>query len=440
MTITAGIANAEERICGICGEPIVAGKYIRLSDGSTYHKTCLEQADRCAICSRPIGKDQETVALSGDRICHQACYEQADLCGICGQPIVSGKYIRLDSGQTYHKACYEQGLQCPVCSRPIGKGQKTVALAEGRVCHADCYAQADICDICGQPICSGQQHVVSGESGKTYHLACFDKVPKCGLTGAPITPGTDFVKIGYQTYLKTAYDKARKCLVTRLPVSNNGKYLVNARTKTYVLEKYRDKTRQCYSCGDHLVDGFALNNDLFLCRYCYENGIRDSRVAQPYIGRVMDFFREKEVAVPANVDIRILPPGQLIAEDQPDLKGRCRTHCSSKDKEPATLSFTVEILWGLNPDVFASVAAHELSHAVIGEALFDRMNCHKPKVPYEEGRCEYTAYTFARSRRLPEFIIAGFAENQVDNYREEFLYVKAHPPENIKTLLTALRF
>ncbi|MFW6099744.1 MAG: hypothetical protein ACOC90_00020 [Bacteroidota bacterium] len=262
----------------------------------------------------------------------------------------------------------------------------------------------------------------------------------CGITGRPITPGTDYVRIGNETFLKSAYDKSKKCLVSGLPLINHGRYLINSRTGTYVLEKFAEETRQCYSCGDHLIDGFQTQGNLFLCRYCYENGIRDSRAARPYIDEVREFFEERGLTLPENIEVRILPPGQLICEGQPSLRGGCRHNCVSGNKEPGSLSYTVEFLWGLNPDVFVRVAAHELAHAVITEALINRETCRKPTVPYEEGRCEYTAYVFARTRNLPDYIVDKFENNQVVNYRQEFLYVRSHPPGSLKALLTSPDF
>lgn len=294
------------------------------------------------------------------------------------------------------------------------------------------------CGLCEEPIDSGKYIRLS--KGKTYHKECYDRVPKCGLTGQPITPGTGYVRIGDETYLKSAYDKSKKCLVSGLPISNNGKYLKNSRTGTYVLKKFIDKTRQCYSCGDHLNEGYQAENDLFLCSYCYEKGVRDDGDARPHINTVIDFFRKRGLTVPENIEIRIIPPGRLIDEDQPELKGRCRPHCVSRNEDPGSLSYTIEFLWGLNPDVFVRVAAHELAHTVIGSALISRKTCEKPDIPYEEGRCEYAAYKFSKSKGLPEYIIDKFGENQMDNYREEFLYVRSNPPDNLRELLTSVDF
>lgn len=363
------------------------------------------------------------------------------LCDICGKEISSGKYIsNFSNDSTYHEACFNNCQRCPICASPIEKNQEITRLSDNKVCHLACFKNADLCGICGDPICKGERYRTSEKHDETWHFSCFNKVDKCGITGRPITPGTEIVNIGGETFIKAEYDKCAKCLVSGLPISNHGNCLVNSRTKTYVLEKFQHQTRQCYSCGDYLIDGFETENDLFLCRYCHENGIRDNQTAQPHIKSVLSFFREEGLAVPDNLEIRILPPGRLIDENQPGLKGRCRTHCGSKNGEPSSLSYTIEILWGLNPDVFTSVAAHELSHAIIAEALFNRSACEKPAVPYEEGRCEYTAYTFAGRRNLPEYIIERFSRNQVDNYRKEFLHVKKHPPANIKALLTSLKF
>jgi len=109
------------------------------------------------------------------------------------------------------------------------------------------------------------------------------------------------------------------------------------------------------------------------------------------------------------------------------------------NRHTGELKHAIQFLWGLNPDVFKKMAAHELSHAVIAESLVTEIG-KRITVPYEEGRCEFTSYTFVRSRGLPDYIIEGFAENQVDNYREEFLYVRSHPPESIKALLTSIAF
>lgn len=296
------------------------------------------------------------------------------------------------------------------------------------------------CGICGEPISPGESYRIFEPSGETCHISCFNSVPKCGLTGRPIPPGTEYVRIGNETFLKSAYDKSKKCLVSGLPVINHGKYLINSRTKTYVLERFAEETRRCYSCGDHLIDGFQTKGNFFLCRYCYENGIRDSRDARPYISEVKDFFQERGLTLPENIEVRILPPGRLICKDQPGMKGRCRHNCVSRNNEPASLSYTIEFLWGLNPDVFVRVAAHELAHAVITQALINRETCRKPKVPYEEGRCEYTAYVFAGTSNLPDYIVDGFEDNQLVNYRKEFLYVRSDPSGNLKALLTSTDF
>ncbi|OQX60689.1 MAG: hypothetical protein B5M56_10625 [Desulfococcus sp. 4484_241] len=360
-------------------------------------------------------------------------------CDICGQQI-SGRYIQTSDGHTYHQTCYDKAEKCPICLMPIISGQKTATLSDGRVCHLSCLDNADFCSLCGEPICRGQVYLKSEKYGETWHESCFNAAPKCGITGRPIAPGVATVKIGKEIFIKAAYDKSRKCLVSGLPVVNHGRYIVNARTGTFVLEKFKDKVHKCYSCGDSLPDGYDVGHGLFLCRYCYENGIKDSLAAQPYLNVIKTFFKEQGVTFPENVKIVILPPGQLIDDNLPALKGHCRNLLRTNTiTGGGTLTHTIELLWGLNPDVFLRVATHEFSHAVIAEARFAASG-KIYDVPYEEGRCEYTAYTFARSRGLPAYIIDGFSKNQVENYRKEFLHVLAHPPENIKTLLTAIDF
>ncbi|MDY6824229.1 MAG: hypothetical protein SWH68_10620 [Thermodesulfobacteriota bacterium] len=362
------------------------------------------------------------------------------LCDICGKPITTGHYVQLPDGKTYHKYCFDHCTRCALCSRPVKSHEKVVSLSGGRVCHPSCFKKADICGICGEPICQGDAYRRSEASGAHYHDACFDRVPRCGLTGRPIVPGTAYVRIGDETFIQAEYDQCRKCLVSGLPVANHGTCIVNPRSETYVLRAYAEETRQCYSCGDHRMKGIRLDGDLFLCSYCYENGIKDQGAARPHIKAVRDFFQNQGVTVPANVAIRILPPGQLIDDRQPELKGCCRTHCAGENGKAAGLSFTVELLWGLNPEVFARVAAHELSHAIIGEAMISRTTCRMPAFPYEEGRCEFAAYTFARTKPLPDYIIDGFSENELENYRSEFLHVQAHPPASIQSLLTETNF
>lgn len=82
--------------------------------------------------------------------------------------------------------------------------------------------------------------------------------------------------------------------------------------------------------------------------------------------------REQGVMFPENVKIVILPPGQLIDNNRPELKRCCRNHLRTNTitGEGGTLTHTIELLWGLNPDVFLQVATHEFSHAVIAEARF----------------------------------------------------------------------
>lgn len=361
-------------------------------------------------------------------------------CDICGNLISAGQYVQFPDGKTYHQNCFHRAQLCPVCSYPVKKGEAIRTLSSGRVCHQSCLQQTDICDICGEPICPGASYRMIQESGKKYHAACFDQVPKCGLTGLPITPGSGYVRIGNETFQKTEYDKSKKCLVSGLPIVNHGDFLMNPRSKTYVLAAYEKKTRMCYSCGDQLIDGFQVGANLFLCSYCYGNGIKNDQAAQPYVSAVKAFFRDQGAAVPSNVVINLLPPGQMIEKNQPGLKGCCHINCAGENGADASLSYTVELLWGLNPQVFTSVVVHELSHAVIGRALIDRKTCKKPVIHYEEGRCEYTAYVFARSRQLPAYIIEGFSKNQVDNYRKEFLYVQAHPPKSLSVLLTKMDF
>lgn len=323
---------------------------------------------------------------------------------------------------------------------PIIKGQETAALSGERVCHLSCFNRARFCDLCGEPICRGQQYRISEESGETWHVSCFEAAPKCGITGRPIAPGVEVVQIGGETFIKSEYDKSRKCLVSGLPIVNHGQCLVNGRTGTFVLERFKDKARQCYCCGDWLPDFYDVGGGRFLCQHCYETGIKDSKAAKPYFQQVKRFFKDRNVTVPENIEIVILPPGQLVDDDTPAMRGHCLTHARTNTRTGVgTLTHKIEILWGFNPDVFSAVLAHELSHAVIAEARFAETGTIA-NVPYEEGRCEFTSYTFSQSKGLPAYIIDGFSNNQVENYRTEFLHVLAHPPADIKTLLTTIDF
>ena len=116
------------------------------------------------------------------------------------------------------------------------------------------------------------------------------------------------------------------------------------------------------------------------------------------------------------------------------MKGACNTEVMLVG-EQAFYTHIVEILYGLNYDRFATTLVHELSHSIIAEEI-KYLNRREQVVPYEEGRCEYMAYRFAKERNLPGYIVNGFALNRVTEYREGFLYFFRRNPANLKSILT----
>jgi hypothetical protein len=356
------------------------------------------------------------------------------VCGYCGQAI-RGKYIRYEKGPVYHQDCHAAAKRCRICGLPIGRNQKIRLDAEKHAFHAACYQAASLCEACGQPIVAGQSYrQAQGEDSK-WHAACFETATFCGITGNYIHPGTPIIQIGSETFLKSAYDQADKCLVSTLPLANHGRHIVNRRSSTYVLEAYKKYTRQCYSCGDWLNDGFTIEAQFFLCTYCYRNSIRDRRQAEPHVQAAIGFFKARGITVPDNLEIVVLPPGRLVAgQFSTDMKGACNTSGAAFVGK-TFYKHVIEILYGLNAERFVTTLVHEMAHAVIAEEI-KYVNGKEQKIPYEEGRCEFAAYLFARENNLPDYIIAGFAANRVAAYREGFMHYKNSRPVNLTALLT----
>ncbi len=267
------------------------------------------------------------------------------------------------------------------------------------------------------------------------HDRCFENAHFCGITGAYIRPGVATVRIGSEFFLRSEYDKSPKCIVSALPLVNHGRHIVNRRSNSFVLEKYKQQTRQCYSCGDWLADGYVLKEQFFLCKYCFQNSVKDGKAANRHYQKAVGFFREKGIRVPGNIEIVILSPGQLVQEQKStDMKGACHTKVTIVGPK-AFYNHKIEILYGLNFDIFATTLVHELSHAIIAEAI-KYQNGREHGVRYEEGRCEYLAFIFAKENRLPDYIIDGFASNRIAEYRNGFLYFSRRNAVDLKSILT----
>ncbi|MCP3952758.1 MAG: hypothetical protein GY697_11170 [Desulfobacterales bacterium] len=356
----------------------------------------------------------------------------ASTCGYCGQEI-SGEYIRYKDGPVYHRACHDIAKQCKICGFPIGKSQKATSDIAGNTSHSACYQNASFCAACKEPITADQSYRKSNNGNTILHASCFENARFCGITGAYIRPGVETVQIGPEIFIRSEYDKSRKCLVSALPLANHGRHIVNRRSKTFVLEKYQRQTRKCYSCGDWLTGGYALE-DQFLCKYCYQHSVTDKAAANEYFKKAIGFFKANGIRIPGSIDIVILPPGQrVVGQTSTDMKGACNTTVRFMGDQ-AFFKHEVEILYGLNVDRFATTLVHELSHAIIAEAI-KYTHGKQHAIPYEEGRCEYLAFRFALENNLPDYIVAGFASNRVDEYREGFLYFHRQNPVDLKSIL-----
>jgi hypothetical protein len=358
----------------------------------------------------------------------------ASACGFCGKAIY-GEYITYKNGPTYHRDCHDIAKRCKICGLPIGRSQKAKADTAGNTFHSACYQNASFCVACKEPITAGQSYRKSKDENTTFHARCFENAHFCGISGAYIRPGVETVRIGPEIFIKSEYDKSKKCIVSALPLANHGRHIVNRRSNSFVLEKHKQETRQCYSCGDWLPDGYVLENQSFLCNYCYRNSVKDNTAANLYFKKAIGFFKEKGIRIPRNIEIAILSPGQMVkGQESTDMKGACNTSVTVVwDK--AFYKHKVEILYGLNFDRFATTLVHELSHAIIAEEI-KYQNSTPQAVPYEEGRCEYAAFRFAKEGNLPDYIIDGFASNRVAEYREGFLYFSKRNPASLKSILT----
>ncbi len=355
-------------------------------------------------------------------------------CGVCGQAIY-GEYIRYKDGHVYHRNCHDIADRCKICGLPIGRSQKAKSDTAGNTFHRSCYQNASFCVACKQPITAGQPYRKSKDGNTILHDRCFENAHFCGITGAYIRPGVETVRIGPEIFLRSEYDKSPKCIVSALPLTNHGRHIVNRRSKSFVLEKYKQQTRQCYSCGDWLPDGVVIKKQLFLCQYCFENSVKDRLSANRHYQKAVGFFREKGIRVPGNIEMVILSPGQLVhGQKSPDMKGACNTTVTFVGNK-AFYKHKIEILYGLNFDAFATTLVHELSHAIIAEAI-KYQNGRQHGVRYEEGRCEYLAFIFAKENRLPDYIVDGFALNRIAEYRNGFLYFSRRNPVNLKSILT----
>jgi hypothetical protein len=282
---------------------------------------------------------------------------------------------------------------------------------------------------------AGQPYRKAKDDAAIWHVRCFEDSSFCGITGQYIRPGVETIRIGPEIFIKSEYDKSRKCIVSALPIANHGRYIMNHRSKTYLLDKYKPQTHQCYSCGDWLPDGYTLGNQSFLCNYCYRNSVKDNAAANLYFKKAIGFFKEKGIRIPSNIEIVILSPGQMVkGQESTDMKGACNT-TATVVWDKAFYKHKVDILYGLNFDRFVSTLVHELSHAIIAEEI-KYQNGTPQAVPYEEGRCEYAAFRFAKEGNLPDYIIDGFASNRVAEYRDGFLYFSKRNPASLKSILT----
>ena len=72
------------------------------------------------------------------------------------------------------------------------------------------------------------------------------------------------------------------------------------------------------------------------------------------------------------------------------------------------------ILSHLSRDVTSAVLVHEVMHAVVSRAGRPLQGSD------EEGLCELASWRYARSRKLPRFVLTGIEENEVSEYREAF--------------------
>lgn len=358
----------------------------------------------------------------------------SSLCGICGE-IIYGEYVSYEDGPVYHRECHKVAKRCEICGFPIGRGQRAKSDPAGNTFHSTCYQNASFCVACGEPLTAGQSYRKAKNDNTIWHKRCFENSSFCGITGQYIQPGVKTVRVGTEIFLKSEYDKSKKCLVSALPLANHGQHIANRRSKSYVLEKYKKQTHQCYSCGDWLIDGYILDNQFFLCKYCYQNSVKNMEQADQHIEKVIRFFSDKGVRVPGNVKIIILPPGQRVSGQKSiDMKGACNTEVTFVGKH-AFYTHRIEILYGLNYDRFAATLVHELSHSIIAEEI-RYLNQREQVVPFEEGRCEYAAYRFAQEKNLPGYIVDGFSLNKVAEYREGFLYFSRRNPTDLKSILT----
>jgi len=147
LGLAAGVGLTEsdeltDKVCQICGEPIVQGQYVTLGN-EIYHRRCFESKPKCLICGYPI---LNTVIQNQQGQCfHEDCYNKTPRCMMCRQPIISGKYIELEDGSRYHKNCYDQAPKCSLCEKPLTDDMITM---KGQRYHRSCYEEALKCDVC----------------------------------------------------------------------------------------------------------------------------------------------------------------------------------------------------------------------------------------------------------------------------------------------------
>jgi hypothetical protein len=307
--------------------------------------------------------------LPGERSCFSLTNKGATpVCGYCGNTIY-GEHIRYKNGSVYHRDCHDIAKRCAICGLPIGKAQKPKSDTTGHTYHSACYKNAPVCEACGEPMVAGQPYRKAKDDAAIWHVRCFEDSSFCGITGQYIRPGVETIRIGPEIFIKSEYDKSRKCIVSALPIANHGRYIMNHRSKTYLLDKYKPQTHQCYSCGDWLPDGYTLGNQSFLCNYCYRNSVKDNAAANLYFKKAIGFFKEKGIRIPSNIEIVILSPGQMVkGQESTDMKGACNT-TATVVWDKAFYKHKVDILYGLNFDRFVSTLVHELSHAIIAEEI-----------------------------------------------------------------------
>ena len=150
--------------CGSCQLPIRETSY-QSNGKQAFHINCktANAANRvCAGCKEPITSNKCTNALG--ELWHVDCFK----CNVCGGTITGDKFA-VDGGKPVHLACRTTAAPRHLCScgclKPIDNPSDVVS-AFGAKWHIDCFK----CGVCGEPIMKVTEAILQGL--KPYHKSC----------------------------------------------------------------------------------------------------------------------------------------------------------------------------------------------------------------------------------------------------------------------------